>query len=426
MDKSQGLKRYHLFLAFITFLGWMISAMDASLFFFVGPYLMEQFDFDLQTFGFIVGGGFLLAIIFSLFVGPLMDFFGRKIIFQWVLVFVTIGTFLSGLAWNFTSLVIFRLITTCSAFAEYAVGATILIESVPKKHRGWLIGIMAAGWPAGTALAGIISLYSLPTLGWRSAFFIATIPAFIIIVIRLFVEEPEQFKKERKLQAKLLDLQVEKSIDISLMQRLKNKFKCNYSKLFTGNNMYNSILVWVYINSAVFSYSLLIWFAPYWMRDAFGFDLVQTTYVTVLGSVISVFGFICCGWLGGILGIRKTNLIFIPTAIFLIIWMTNFSNYLSSFLTGYLLWNFFGAGIWGIIPRLFTEKFHTSIRGTAASINSASCWLGWALISTFSPFILEHIGYDRVIYFSGIILFPIALISIWIMTKDCQIVSVDK
>ncbi|MFC2946824.1 MFS transporter [Virgibacillus sediminis] len=417
MEKSEGLKGYHLLLAFITFLGWMISAMDASLFFFLGPYLMDQFNFGFQTFGFIVGGGFLLAVIFSLVIGPVMDFVGRKLMFQWVLVFVTIGTFLSGLAWDFTSLVVFRLIATGSAFAEYAVGATILIESIPKKHRGWLIGMMASGWPAGTALAGGITLFSVPSLGWRSSFFIAAIPAFIIIVIRLFVEESDQFKKEPENHTVSFVFQ-ERVTFRDFVSTLNHTFHSLYKKLLSGTNLYNSALVWIYINSSVFSYSLLLWFAPYWMQDAFGLGLTQIIYFTIVGSVISIFGYICCGWLGDYIGIRKTNFIFILVAISLIIWMNHFSEELFSFLVGYFLWNFFGAGIWGIIPRLFTEKFHTNIRGTAASINSASCWFGWAIISIFSPLALEYIGYHIVIYLSVIIFLPIALITNWVMTRS--------
>ncbi|MEI3609776.1 MFS transporter [Pseudogracilibacillus sp. SO10305] len=417
MNEPQKLRSYHLFLTFITFLGWMISAMDASLFFFIGPHLMEQFDFDLKIFGFIVGGGFLLAVIFSIFVGPLMDFWGRKLVFQWILVLVTMGTFLSGLAWSFSSLVIFRLIATGGAFAEYAVGATILMESVPKKHRGWLMGIMAAGWPAGTALAGVITIYSIPSLGWRSAFFIATIPAFIVIVIRLFVEEPEQFMKERKLRINSTNYHMKATLN-ELINSYIDKFKFAYNMLLTGKNLYNSILVWIYINSAVFAYSILIWFAPYWMSDAFGLNLTQTTYVTVLGSLISVLGYICCGWLGGQLGIRRASLIFISIGSLLIIWLNYASSDFSSFLKGFLLWNFFGAGIWGIIPRMFTERFPTRVRGTAASVNSASCWLGWAIVSSSSPFVLENFGYGIVIYASVIVFSPLALITTWIMTKD--------
>lgn len=87
------------------------------------------------------------------------------------------------------------------------------------------------------------------------------------------------------------------------------------------------------------------------------------------------------------------------------------------FLKGFFLWNFFGAGVWEIIPRLFTEPFPVSIRGTAAAVNSASCWLGWGLVSTCSPFIINYIGYNEAIYFSGIILYPIALITVVLITR---------
>lgn len=421
MKESQRLTKYHLFLTLVTFLGWSISAMDASLFFFIGPDIMKHYDFGLQTLGLISGAGFFLAILFSSLVGPLMDLLGRKIVFQWMLVFVTVGTFFSGIAFSFTSLVIFRLIATGSAFAEYAVGATILAESVPKKHRGWIIGIMAAGWPAGTALAGVITQYSIPNLGWRSAFFIATIPAFIIILIRLFVEESDDFKEDTIARSNRLVFLKEKSLVkfiFSIFRALKKQLIFSYREVLSGKNLYNTLLVSTYINSFVISYSLLIWFAPYWMRDTFGFDLLETTNIVILGSLISVIGFICCGWMGGFLGVFKTNLIFLPISILLIIWMNYFHNTLHLFLVGYFLWSFFGSGLWGIIPRLFTEKFHTHIRGAAASLNSASCWLGWAIICIFSSYILEHIGYSKVILMTSIALFPIALITSWFLSKD--------
>lgn len=420
MKEPQHLTKYHLFLTLITFLGWSISAMDASLFFFVGPTIMKQFDFDLQTLGFITGSGFLLAIVFSSIIGPLMDLLGRKIVFQWILVIVTVGTFLSGIAWDFTSLVIFRLIATGSAFAEYAVGATILAESVPKKHRGWMLGIMAAGWPAGTALAGIITQYSLPILGWRSSFFIATIPAFIIILIRLFVEESEDFKLSISRNNRLIYLKETSILRFSknLIQALKSQLIFSYRNVLSGRNLYNTILVSTYINSFVLSYSVLIWFAPYWMRDAFGFNSLEMTNIVVIGSLISIAGYICCGWIGGHIGIFKINLFFLPISLLLIIWMNHFHNILHLFLTGYFLWSFFGSGLWGIIPRLFTEKFHSNIRGAAASINSASCWIGWAMVCLFSSYILEHIGYSKVILISTIILYPLALITSWFLSKD--------
>jgi putative MFS transporter len=420
MKQEQQLKGYHIFLAIVSFLGWMISAIDASLFFFVGPYLMEEFDFSLQTFGMIVAGGFLIAIVFSFFIGPLMDYFGRKIVFQWILIFMTIGTFLSGLSWNVESLIIFRLLATGSAFAEYAVGATILVESVPAKHRGWLVGIMAAGWPAGTALSTLISLYVIPTLGWQSAFFIASIPAFIVIVIRLYIKEPKRFRDVIRIRTQSSNRAADSALsEIKINYKVNKEEAVKYPlrQLFRGELLKNTILIWIYMNAVVISYSLLIWFAPYWLNDAFGIDSAQATWTSCIGSLVSILGFISCGWLSGKIGIREANTIFIPIGVFITIWMTQFANSYSAFLPAYLLWNFFGAGIWGVIPRLFTEAFPTRARGTGASVNSASCWLGWAFTSNFSPYIINHIGYNKAIFFAGVFLFPIALISLWMIRR---------
>jgi MFS transporter, putative metabolite:H+ symporter len=422
MGDLQKLNGYHVFLAIITFLGWTISAMDTSLFFFIAPHLMEEFHFSLQEFGYIVGGGFIIAIVFSVFVGPLTDYFGRKIVFQCVLFLVTISTFLSGLSWNFTSLVVFRLLATGSAFAEYAVGATLLIESVPAKDRGWLVGIMAAGWPAGTALSTLISLYSVPNFGWRSSFFIAAIPAFLIIAIRLFVKEPILYKNISLLHNKGKKPPQKSSFDASEIQtnfklNKRNSIKFTYRQLLRGDLLKNTVLIWIYMNSIVISYGLLIWFAPYWMNKAFGLDLVQATWLSGIGSLIGIIGYITCGWLSGKIGILEANIIFLPIAMVLTIFMTKFSDTYLSFFIAYLLWSFFGTGTWGAIPRLFTEAFPTHVRGTGASINSASCWLGWALVSTFSPFIINFVEYKHLIFFSGVILFPIALTALWMMRR---------
>jgi MFS transporter, putative metabolite:H+ symporter len=411
---------YSMFVTLIAFLGWTISAMDTSIFFFVAPNIMEEFDFSLIDFGIIVAEGFIVAILFNIVVGPLMDYFGRKVVFQWILLLVTIGTFLTGLSWNFESLTFFRILATGSAFAEYAIGATILIESVSAKHRGWNVGIMAAGWPVGTAISTLISIYIVPEWGWRSAFYLASIPAFLIIVIRMFIKEPERSKELVKLRKN-----IKSSTSVTNEIVASTRFKINkeevakftYLQLMKGELLKNTIFIWIYMNLVVISYGLLIWFAPYWMNYAFQLNWNEATWTVGAGSIISVLGFISCGWLSGMIGIRYTNLLFIMTSIPATIWMACFADTFSVFLPAYLLWNFFGAGIWGAIPRIFTEAFPTRVRGTGSSISSASCWLGWAIISYLAPHIIEANGYYTAILFSGTILLPLALIPLWMIQE---------
>ncbi|WP_019120925.1 MFS transporter [Brevibacillus massiliensis] len=422
MVQKNGLNRYHFFLTAIAFLGWTISAVDASLFFFVAPHLMEEFNFSLEEFGIIVAFGFLISIVFNLFVGPLMDYFGRKLIFQWILFVMTIGTFLSGLAWNFSSLVIFRLLATGSAFAEYAVGATILIESVPPKHRGWIVGIMAAGWPAGTAISTLISLYVIPAWGWRSAFLIAAIPAFIIILIRLYVKEPVRYQDLYKFRNEMKHriaqgYRTASEVSTKFKMNKEEAVKFTYLQVTRGEILKNIVFISIYISLVVVSYGLLNWFAPYWMNHAFQLDLVEATRTVGYGSLVGIFGFITCGWLSGKIGIRGANTVFICIGLLIMLWMTRFADTYASFLPAYMLWNYFGAGIWGTMPRMFTEAFPTRARGTASSISSAACWFSWAVISYLSPYISSVNGYQTAIFMAGAVLFPLALLPLWIMRR---------
>lgn len=193
--------------------------------------------------------------------------------------------------------------------------------------------------------------------------------------------------------------------------------KFTYLQLTKGELLKNTIFIWIYMNFVVIAYGLLIWFAPYWMSHAYQLSWYEATWAVGAGSLISILGFICCGWLSGIIGIRYVNTLFIILSIPLTVWMTFYAETYSTFLPAYLLWSFFGAGIWGVIPRIFTEAFPTRARGTGSSINSASCWLGWGVVSYFAPRIIEVNGYNSAIAIAGIILLPLALIPLWIMRE---------
>lgn len=84
---KNDIQGYSMFVTLIAFIGWTISAMDTSIFFFVAPHLMEEFDFSLTEFGIIVAAGFIVAIVFNIVVGPLMDYFWKKSSFSMDFIF---------------------------------------------------------------------------------------------------------------------------------------------------------------------------------------------------------------------------------------------------------------------------------------------------------------------------------------------------
>jgi predicted MFS family arabinose efflux permease len=206
---------------------------------------------------------------------------------------------------------------------------------------------------------------------------------------------------------------------------VSTKFKMNkeeavkftYLQVTRGEILKNIVFISIYISLVVVSYGLLNWFAPYWMNHAFQLDLVEATRTVGYGSLVGIFGFITCGWLSGKIGIRGANTVFICIGLLIMLWMTRFADTYASFLPAYMLWNYFGAGIWGTMPRMFTEAFPTRARGTASSISSAACWFSWAVISYLSPYISSVNGYQTAIFMAGAVLFPLALLPLWIMRR---------
>src|SRR6185437_15989409 len=67
-------------------------------------------------------------------------------------------------------------------------------ESVPASARGWLTGILQAGYPAGYLLAAVAYGQLYPHIGWRGMFIVGALPALLVLYIRRRVPESRPAK----------------------------------------------------------------------------------------------------------------------------------------------------------------------------------------------------------------------------------------
>jgi len=135
------------------------------------------------------------AVLGALFFGWLTDRLGRKRLFTITLLVYLTATIASGLAWNFTSLLIFRFITGTGIGGEYsAINATIQ-ELVPARRRGFTDLVINGSYWIGAALGAIGAVAALdPAIipvayGWRAAFIIGGLIAAIALSLRRFIPE---------------------------------------------------------------------------------------------------------------------------------------------------------------------------------------------------------------------------------------------
>ncbi len=206
-----GVTRYQWLVLFVAWLGWVFDAMDATIYAIVlhpalhdllhtetGPPTTEQIGwyggviFSIFLIGWAIGG-----ITF----GILADRFGRtKVLIATILIYA-VFTGAAALAETWWHLALSRFLTALGIGGEWAAGAAIVAETWPEDKRAKAAGILQSAWAVGFFLAATMNLTLKESYGWRGLFVIGILPAFVALLVRWWVKEPERWTYAHEKQA---------------------------------------------------------------------------------------------------------------------------------------------------------------------------------------------------------------------------------
>lgn len=220
-----GVTRYQWLVLLVAWLGWVFDSMDATIYAIVLHPALEELLRTSVTSGPISHEviGWYGGVIFSIFLvgwavggvlfGIVADYFGRtKTLITTILIY-SLFTGLAALSDNWWHLAIYRFVTALGIGGEWAAGAVIVAEVWPEEKRAKAAGILQSAWAAGFLLAATINLL-LRGYSWRVLFVVGILPAFVSLLIFIWVKEPERWVKSRSQEliagpvrrVKLLDL----------------------------------------------------------------------------------------------------------------------------------------------------------------------------------------------------------------------------
>jgi len=181
-------------------LGWMFDGLDMHLYTLVAaPFVAELLggfsttDPRVGHHAAIIQAAFLLGwALGGGFFGRIGDRLGRARALSLTILTYAAFTGLSFLAQQWWHLMIFRFLAALGIGGEWAVGASLLAETWPRKWRPWIAAVLQTGGNIGILMAGLAN-YVLAASPPRYLFLVGVLPALVVFWIRRSVPEPEEW-----------------------------------------------------------------------------------------------------------------------------------------------------------------------------------------------------------------------------------------
>ncbi|MFM9001877.1 MAG: MFS transporter [Opitutia bacterium] len=183
-------------------LGWFFDGLDLHLYTLVATVFVAQLlavpeqDPSVARHGSWIQAAFLLGwALGGAFFGVVGDRLGRSRALVLTILTYALFTGLSFFAQSWWQLMIFRFLAALGIGGEWAVGASLLSETWPKKWRPWIAAVLQCAVNFGiiAAILSVELLRLVPGYEPRWVFLIGVLPAFVTLWIRKEVPETEEW-----------------------------------------------------------------------------------------------------------------------------------------------------------------------------------------------------------------------------------------
>lgn len=233
----------------------------------------------------------VFALGYALFQTPsgmLADRLGPRKILTAIVALWSIFTSLTAYAWNFTSLLIIRLLFGAGESGAFPAVSRAVFSWIPLNERGTITGINFSGSRIGAAFALPFLSILMDSIGWKHTFlvlgFLGTVWA--VLWYGFFRDKPEDHP--------YLKQQEKEYIILNRQQTTTIKQKITLRQMFANRNMWLAMIQYFCSNFTFFF--ALTWLYPH-IKEQFHLDLVSAGLYASLPLIAGAFGNWFSGWL---------------------------------------------------------------------------------------------------------------------------------
>ncbi|KAF0996762.1 MFS transporter [Geobacillus sp. TFV-3] len=328
-------------------LGWLFDAMDVGMLSFIMAALQKDWNLTAGQVGWIGSVNSIGMAVGALLFGLLADRIGRKNVFIFTLLLFSLGSGLSALTTTLAAFLALRFLIGMGLGGELPVASTLVSEAVPAKDRGRVVVLLESFWAGGWLLAALISYFVIPAYGWRTALWLAAIPALYAIYLRLRLPDSPRFAAARK----------EETVWNSII------------KVWSAPYRKETVMLWLLWFCVVFSYyGMFLWLPSVMVMK--GFSLIKSFEYVLIMTLAQLPGYFSAAWLIERAG-RKFVLVTYLLGTALSAYFFGTAESLVGLMVSGIFLSFFNLGAWGALYAYTPEQYPTSIRATGAGMAAA-------------------------------------------------------
>lgn len=182
------LGRFHLTLMVISGFCWIFAGYGVTMIGFLLPSIRAEWQISASGLGLAASLTMAGMLIGSVAAGTMSDRYGRRTTLFWTLLYLGVVFLVSAAAWNYTALLVLRLLTGIGLGAIMPVSATMITEFSPARYRGTMSVLMNACWGLGGTISALVGYTLVLKFGWRPAMLIGGLALFISPFVRMLPE----------------------------------------------------------------------------------------------------------------------------------------------------------------------------------------------------------------------------------------------
>jgi sugar porter (SP) family MFS transporter len=407
-------------------LGGLLFGFDTVVISGTTQALTDLFHLSPLALGVTVSSALAGTIVGSMLAGIPGDAYGRRDSLRILAVLYFVSAVGCGFAWNWTALVIFRVIGGLAIGGSSVLGPMYIAEIAPAKYRGRLVGLFQFNVVFGILLAYfsnyLMGILNLGAAEWRWKLGIAALPAAFFLVMLFGIPRSPRWlaKKQRIDEAReVLRITGEENYEQEL-QDIVASVDADHS---AGDSLFSSkyrFPIFLAVSIAMFNQLSGINAILYYLNQIFaqaGFNKVSSDLQAVaIGATNLIFTMIAMTLIDRI-GRKKLLLTgAVGTALCLagvayVFLSHSHENILVALLVCYIAFFAFsqGAVIWVYIGEVFPNR----VRASGQSLGSFTHWLMAGIISLGFPAVAAESGGYPFIFFSAMMALQFFVVLIW-------------